>query len=1073
MQGISLATTRRLRAQALTWTNFVNVAQTAIGLTKISGNGNAWDAGAFSVESIPANTNGVFEFMATESNTYKMMGLSAVDTNADYATIGFALHLEASAGITIYESGYYIGYFGQYIPSDVFSIERQGSTILYKKNGSVLYTSATSSITALFGDCSFYTPNGGFKFTAFTQPISIKTIDYSYDFLGNVTQVAYQKGQTDAFYHHYTYNADGKLTDLATSFDGSTKTTQARYKYYLHGPLKRVELATNLQGIDYVYTINGALKSINHTDVNRDPGGDGSNGFSADVFGQTLNYYANDYTGAGYNAGTFSVSGLTDYYGGLIKSASWFTPVDNAASKKMYGYSYDNLNRFTNAQWGTVTGTSGNYSSTLSATSYNENITGYDKNGNINGLNRKDKSGAVMGNYSYNYVANTNKLASVTGGADPVNYVYNTIGQMTQQTEGTLTMNIGYNAYGLTKEVRDGNNNLTEQFFYDDRGDLIKKTYFNVGMLFKTAWFVRDASGNVLATYEQNKDAQPALIELPMYGAGRVGMVKLKGGQPKYFYELNDHLGNVRTVIGSPSTDVFTATMEPTAAAPEDKQFKNIAPRITYAPANNTPGGGNVVRVNNGQPNGGYAGRIAGPGIRLTVAPGDIISAEVYAYYEGGSGYTSTLATSSIVAAAAAIFGGAPGPGDPGKIFNSFNTTYTTGGFVGGAGSSNSTIPAGYLNFIMFDGNLNASPTTLPMAAAPVTGAANYSKQKLTIGPINIPAPGYVYIYVNNNSDTPNWLYFDDLKVTQTHSPFVAGGDFYPFGLTMEDRQIKAERYRYGYQGQYSEKDSLTNLNEFKLRLYDARFGRWFSPDPYNQFSSPYNGMGNLPISAYDVDGGYIFLVNKSKRLGSFIKSLNRYYSTSMGKQMIDKYINDPHSHIELTISETRIKSKKTTSLDGETVSYAGAYTQTGNVTLLDQQTSSMNVQQGDKIAKIKLNGYDVHPASKQFSEEIGHEIEGHADFEFTFGKSFNENFQHAFFGSDKVLGSSWRSAKLSNSSAVRLAREVNNIKNKSIGDFFTTIALFKTLGLSQLVFKPTSVIRRPRYEPNRSGPKR
>ena len=46
-------------------------------------------------------------------------------------------------------------------------------------------------------------------------------------------------------------------------------------------------------------TINGALKSINHSDVTQDPNHDGTgNGFSPMYFGQTFNYYDNDYTGA-------------------------------------------------------------------------------------------------------------------------------------------------------------------------------------------------------------------------------------------------------------------------------------------------------------------------------------------------------------------------------------------------------------------------------------------------------------------------------------------------------------------------------------------------------------------------------------------------------------------------------------------------------------------------------------------------------------------------------------------------------------------------------------------------------
>ena len=95
-----------------------------------------------------------------------------------------------------------------------------------------------------------------------------------------------------------------------------------------------------------------------------------------------------------------------------------------------------------------------------------------------------------------------------------------------------------------------------------------------------------------------------------------------------------------------------------------------------------------------------------------------------------------------------------------------------------------------------------------------------------------------------------------DLKVTHQRNNVVAGADFYPFGLAMENREITREDYRYGYQGQYAEKDKETGWNAFELRMYDGRIGRWLSPDPYGQFSSPYVAMGNNPITGMDPDGG-------------------------------------------------------------------------------------------------------------------------------------------------------------------------------------------------------------------------
>jgi RHS repeat-associated protein len=75
-------------------------------------------------------------------------------------------------------------------------------------------------------------------------------------------------------------------------------------------------------------------------------------------------------------------------------------------------------------------------------------------------------------------------------------------------------------------------------------------------------------------------------------------------------------------------------------------------------------------------------------------------------------------------------------------------------------------------------------------------------------------------------------VYFDDFQVAHTYSDIVAGGDYYPFGLTIEDRQITREPYRYGYQGQYAEKDKETGWHSFELRMYDARVGRWLGVDP-------------------------------------------------------------------------------------------------------------------------------------------------------------------------------------------------------------------------------------------------
>jgi RHS repeat-associated protein len=82
----------------------------------------------------------------------------------------------------------------------------------------------------------------------------------------------------------------------------------------------------------------------------------------------------------------------------------------------------------------------------------------------------------------------------------------------------------------------------------------------------------------------------------------------------------------------------------------------------------------------------------------------------------------------------------------------------------------------------------------------------------------------------------------------------TAYSDYYPFGEVL----AKDGNDRYGYQGQYSEADGETGWNAFQLRMYDSRIARWLRTDPAGQFFSPYEAMGNNPISGVDPDGGWM-----------------------------------------------------------------------------------------------------------------------------------------------------------------------------------------------------------------------
>ena len=178
---------------------------------------------------------------------------------------------------------------------------------------------------------------------------------------------------------------------------------------------------------------------------------------------------------------------------------------------------------------------------------------------------------------------------------------------------------------------------------------------------------------------------------------------------------------------------------------------------------------------------------------------------------------------------------------------------------------------------------VNSAAVVLPSALASVPGEAGQPKAYLQYIFLNqsyegagsgaqaVSAPGgtialdfsptedgYLYVYVVNESQKD--VFFDDLTFSIEGTRVVRRTDYYPFGAVAKvwdsPEQTQQEAYRFGYQGDYSEKDEETGWNHFELRQYDPIIGRWMSVDPARQFASPYVGMGDDPMNGVDSDGG-------------------------------------------------------------------------------------------------------------------------------------------------------------------------------------------------------------------------
>jgi RHS repeat-associated protein len=163
-----------------------------------------------------------------------------------------------------------------------------------------------------------------------------------------------------------------------------------------------------------------------------------------------------------------------------------------------------------------------------------------------------------------------------------------------------------------------------------------------------------------------------------------------------------------------------------------------------------------------------------------------------------------------------------------------------------------STAPKAYLQYILFNKNMSMAQHGHHM----VSEEAGSSWQHLQLR-VPIEEIGYIYIYVINESMDGVDVYFDDLEVQLIDAPLTSASDYYPYGLPIGYRSHSSGYYRYGYQGQFAEKDEETGWNAFELRMYEPVIGRWMSTDPAGQFASPYVGMGNNPINGVDTDGGW------------------------------------------------------------------------------------------------------------------------------------------------------------------------------------------------------------------------
>ena len=310
----------------------------------------------------------------------------------------------------------------------------------------------------------------------------------------------------------YSYNHADRLLKVEHTL-GGTKITLADYAYDNLGRLQSKSLhgsATNK--LTYAYNVRGWLTGISGTKF-------------------TQNLYYN--TGNG-----------TARYNGSISSMTW--KAGNESTVRGYKFTYDGLDRLLNATYGETAGINAN------TDRFSENVTAYDKNGNIKTLQRYGQTAAsgygLIDNLTFTLAGNLlNRVddaaaASAYGGGFEFKDGVKQANEYTYDSNGNLTKDLNKGISTITYNVL----NLPNMVTFSD-GSTIAYTYGADGTKLKTVH--KTGSTTTTTDYCGNVVYENGVQKLLLTDEGYVTL-----SDNKYHYYLKDHQGNNRVVINQSGT---------------------------------------------------------------------------------------------------------------------------------------------------------------------------------------------------------------------------------------------------------------------------------------------------------------------------------------------------------------------------------------------------------------------------------------------------------------------------------------------------------------------------------------
>jgi RHS repeat-associated protein len=428
------------------WQNMANIIRSG---NKLIATTSTWgNAGAASFQTLAAGQNGWVECLASETTTGRIFGLSDTNPDLGYASIRYGFQ-QSPSGLYVIESGTQTLLSATFNPGEILTIERVGSVINYRRNGSTVKSTTGALTTQLFIDVAMNNINSTLVGLRSSFSTSSKSVvrTFTYDHAGRLKETWHQVDSGPAvLLSKNEYNELGQLIDKK-----------------LHST---VAAATDAkQSVDYRYNIRGWLTSMNNSQLSNDGT---TNDDTGDYFGMNL----------GYNA-DIGISNAA-MFNGNISGIKWSNNLGTGTIKeKAYTYSYDAMNRIAGSTFKENT----TAWAALGNSGFAESGFSYDLNGNILSLTRNDKrSSGTMDILQYNYGTSadqSNKLLYVMDNGDDhagfrdgnpgtsADYNYDANGNMVIDNNKGLDL-ITYNYLNLPENVTKTGSTI--HYIYDASG---------------------------------------------------------------------------------------------------------------------------------------------------------------------------------------------------------------------------------------------------------------------------------------------------------------------------------------------------------------------------------------------------------------------------------------------------------------------------------------------------------------------------------------------------------------------------------------------------------------------------